>query len=281
MSVRFYGKADTAAKAILDAFQNPLRLPNALAPVFIRRKDNVLCRAWSWSNQLITALFGHSDARGYRQWQEIGRHVKKGQRGFPILVPLTKRFEQTNAETGEKSERFAVYGFKHAIVFGLSQTDGEPLPPPDPDVCQWIESLPLLDVAREWELSVEAYNGQPGVVLGKYRHGQAIALGVQNLSTWCHEMVHAADDRLGKLTERGQHWRSETVAELGGAVLLAVLGDEHNADLGGCWDYVSAYARDAGIEPITACQRVLRRTCDAVALILDTAETLTATAAVA
>jgi len=93
MSVRFYGKAETAAKAILDAFQNPQELPKALAPIFIRRKDNVPCRAWSWSNQLIAALHGHADARGFRQWQEVGRHVKKGERGFPLLVPLTKRFE--------------------------------------------------------------------------------------------------------------------------------------------------------------------------------------------
>jgi hypothetical protein len=44
------------------------------------------------------------------------------------------------------------------------------------------------------------------------------------------------------------------------------------SDRGGCWEYVTAYATDAGIEPITACQRALKRTCDAVALILDTAE---------
>jgi len=166
-------------------------------------------------------------------------------------------------------------------VFGLSQTDGEPLPPPDPEVCQWIESLPLFDVAREWGLSVEAYNGRAGAALGKYRHGQSIALGVENHSTWAHEMIHAADDRLGRLTERGQHWRSETVAELCGAVLLAILGHDHDADLGGCWEYVTAYSKDAGIEPLTACQRVLKRTCDAVALILDTAENLAESSAVA
>jgi hypothetical protein len=87
-------------------------------------------------------------------------------------------------------------------------------------------------------------------------------------------MIHAADDRLGKLTERGQHWRSETVAELGGATLLTVLGLDADADLGGCWTYIERYAADAGIEPVSACQRVLKRMCDAVALILDTAETL-------
>ena len=121
---------------------------------------------------------------------------------------------------------------------------------------------------------VEAYNGRQGMALGKYRLGQSIVLGVKNLSTWAHEMIHAADHQLGNLKERGQHWRSETVAELGGATLLSVLGDDTEADLGGCREYVAHYAREAGIEPITACQRVLKRTCDAVALILDTAESL-------
>ena len=60
MTTKFYGKAETAAKAILDAFQNPSELPKALAPMFIKRKDNVPCQAWSWSNQLISALRGRS-----------------------------------------------------------------------------------------------------------------------------------------------------------------------------------------------------------------------------
>ena len=71
-------------------------------------------------------------------------------------------------------------------------------------------------------------------LLGQYRHGTGIALGVENLSTWCHELVHAADDRNGKL--RGKKVRKETVAELGGAVLLSILGYENKTDLGGCWE---------------------------------------------
>lgn len=274
MSTRFYGRAEESATSILNAFRNPSGLPPALAPIFIHRRDNVPCRAWSWSNQLLVAIHGHSDARGIRQWNECGRFVRKGQHGFPILVPLTKRCEQQNEQTGQTEERFAVYGFKHAIVFGLGQTDGEQLPPVDPEVSAWIESLPLLDVAREWGLSVEAYNGRMGAAQGRYRHGHSIALGVENLATWAHEMIHAADDRLGQLTERGQHWRSECVAELGGAVLLQCIGRPADSDMGGCWEYVEAYCRDGGIEPIMACQRVLKRTCEAVALVLDTAETL-------
>ena len=138
----------------------------------------------------------------------------------------------------------------------------------------WLESLPLREVAESWGLSVDAYNGREGAALGKYRHGTGIALGVKNASTWAHELVHAADDRLGHLTERGQHWRSETVAELGGAILLEILGHDVESDRGGCWQYVESYARDSGIEPVTACLRVLKRCCAAVALILDTAETV-------
>jgi len=273
--LRYYGQAEQAASRILAAFQSG-NLPQALAPIFIRRRDNLPCRSWSWSNQLLVALCGFSDARGYRQWEAVGRHVTKGQRGFPILVPLLKKTERKNGETGDKEERSFLCGFRHSIVFGLGQTEGATLPPADPAIATWLDSLPLVDVARSWGLSVEAYSGRAGAPQGKYCLGHSIALGVENLSTWAHELLHAADDRLGKLVERGQHWRSETVAELGGAILLEMLGQPESADRGGCWSYLSAYARDSGLEPITACQRVLKRTCDAVALILDSAEALRA-----
>ena len=137
----------------------------------------------------------------------------------------------------------------------------------------------MIDVAREWGMTVDTFNGEDAACPGYFKYSKdahGIALGVQNLSTWAHEMIHAADQRLGKLTEKGQHWRSETVAELGGATLLNVLGFDHDADLGGCWEYVTAYAEDAELEPITACQRILKRMCNAVAMILDTADELKA-----
>ena len=267
---RFYGKAEQAARTIVEAFQAG-NLPKALAPIFINCKDEKPCRKWSWNNQLLTALAGHTDARGFRQWQAVNRHVKKGEKSFLILVPLTRKIEKPDGETG-----YAVYGFKAQAVFGYGQTEGEPLPPPDPKIGQWIGSLPLLEVAKDWGLTVEVYSGKGSGAQGWYARNSAIALGVENLATWAHEMIHAADDRLGTLTERGQHWRSEVVAELGGAVLLEIIGHESEADRGGCWEYVSRYARDAEIEPVAACQRVLKRTCDAVALILETAEQLAA-----
>ena len=194
--------------------------------------------------------------------------VRKGEKAFYILGPLKKKI--TDKETGE--EKSIVVGFKGLPVFGFEQTDGEPLPIGDPDIERWIESLPLLDVAKKWGLSVDVFNGETAGYLGVYRRRAGIALGVQNWSTWAHELVHAADDRNGSFKELGQHFRSETVAELGGAVLLELLGFSHEADLGGCWEYVKGYAEMEKITVVDACMKTLDRTCKNVALILDTAE---------
>ncbi|HEY2838157.1 MAG TPA: hypothetical protein VGJ26_03360 [Pirellulales bacterium] len=268
--MKFYGTAERAASDILAAFKAG-NLPTALAPLFIRRKDDRPSTRWSWGNQLIAAIHGCLDARAFGQWLEVERAVRKGEKARAvILAPCTRKVEGPYGE-----ERTAVYGFRGVCVFDVSQTDGAPLPQGvDDETAEFLRNLPLRAVAESWGLAIDAIDGKACKALGWYRHKQAIALGVKNLSTWAHELIHAADDRLGGLVERGQHWRSETVAELGGAILLCCLGLSLEADTGGAWDYISRYAKDAELEPITACMTVLKRTCDAVALILDTAEQL-------
>jgi hypothetical protein len=274
--MQFYGKAEASAKAIVAAFEAG-NLPAALAPMFIQRGDNLPMRKWSWQNQLLCALAGCSDARGFRQWEQVKRRVKKGGKASTfILCPCTKPVTTTD-DDGETQTIQRVYGFRAQAVFDVSQTEGQPLPPQmDAATSAWLAQLPLRQVAESWGLAIETFDGRNSRALGWYRHGSAIALGVKNLATWAHELVHAADDRLGQLTERGQHWRSETVAELGAATLLVAIGCPLEADTGGAWKYIAHYAKDAQLEPITACTRVLKRTCDAVALILDTAEQLAA-----
>ncbi len=174
----------------------------------------------------------------------------------------------------------AVYGFRAGARFGLEQTDVTDADEwakhngRDHEADRFLDALPFASVARSWNLSVRSFNGRPGTALGRYRRGESIAIGVENLSTWAHELVHAADDRLGELKERGQHWRSETVAELGGAVLLCCVGNDHDADLGGCWEYIQHYAEANGKDATSAAMSILNRMCKAVALILETADTL-------
>ncbi len=273
-TVRYFDSAEEAAAAIVRAFETPNDLPTPLATLFMKCGADVPCRKWSWRNQLLVALAGYADARGFRQWQQVGRWVRKGEKAFTILAPVLKAVR--DEETGKEKE--VLIGFRGIPVFGLGQSDGEPLPNTNTEAERWVESLPLVEVARRWGLTVEAFDGEPGGRQGFYRRGQGIGLGVRNLSTWAHELVHAADDRAGNLAEWGQNWRSETVAQLGAAVLLRLLGQDAEADLGGSFRYLLGYALEQGMHVADACGLVLDRTCQAVRLILDTAEEIAGTA---
>jgi hypothetical protein len=64
---------------------------------------------------------------GFKKWQSMGRFVRKGEHGIPILAPIVTTII---TEKGEEEQRLA--GFKVVYVFDVSQTAGEPLPdPPD------------------------------------------------------------------------------------------------------------------------------------------------------
>jgi hypothetical protein len=132
--MKFYGKAQEVAEKILEAFKSG-NLPKALAPVFVRRKDDVPCRQWSWGNQLLCMLHGTSDARGMKQWNDVGRKVKKGSKAFDILVPLTKTI-LVKDEKGEERNIPVVYGFRCAAVFGVESPEGAELPKTDGEIPQ-------------------------------------------------------------------------------------------------------------------------------------------------
>lgn len=273
----FYGHAREVGQRIVDAFRQPETLPQALAPIFIHRKDDVPCRKWSWHNQLIAALCGTTDARGFRQWEEVNRHVKKGIKAIWILAPCVKSVRE-KSDKGEETDRRVLYGFRSVPVFALEDTEGQPLPASDDRYDSWVQELPLLEVAKAWGITVGTYSGSESTPLGYFQYGnvsgQAVMLGVENLSTWAHEMVHAADYRLAGAQHKTDRAHKEIVAELGGAVLLQCLGMNHDADLGGAYGYIQRYAEQSGRDVVRASIEVVDRVCNCVKLILDTAEQL-------
>ena len=115
--MQYYGKAESVAGRILDSFRTGT-VPKALAPIFIRRDDDVPCRRWSWSNQLLTALAGYDDARSYLEWKKAGRQVQKGEKSFYILEPCKRKLTEPDKETGEDRSRTVLYGFKVGVRFG-------------------------------------------------------------------------------------------------------------------------------------------------------------------
>ena len=267
-------RAQQIADEILEAFENG-SVPKALARIFICRGTDGPSEAWSWRNRLLVALRGHYDARGFRQWKQVGRSVKKGSKAIYILGPCKAKVTvEEEAEDGEEKLEERVVGFTPIPVFGYQQTEGEPLAGEE-EAAEFIDALPLVEVARAWELDVITYAAPGSPKLGFYRGGQLIALGVENISVWAHELIHAADHRLGTLTHGpGQRLDNEVVAELGGTVLLECLGCETESDRGGAFEYLKTYAEQHGRELLSVCTEFLERTCKCVAFLLDTAEEL-------
>ncbi len=274
-------RVDSAARSIVARFERG-NLPEALAPIFINRTDDIPCRRWSWSNQILTAIAGYDDARGYRAWQEVGRQVKKGEHAFYILEPVTRSFTETDKTTGEEQKVTRCCGFKGGARFGYEQTEGDELPERAAER-QFIDELPLVEVARSWGLRLQTFgNAERIKEAGWFAHngetGKAIGLGVTNLATWTHELVHAADLQLGTLTTenaRRQELSNEVVAEIGGATLLMCLGKPVDADVGGAFEYVKRYCDKADKKLERVCMQLTERIGNAVALILNTADELT------
>jgi hypothetical protein len=269
-------RAANVAKQIVEAFREG-RVPKALSLIFIRRNRAAPSSSWSLRNRFIAALHGHSDARGFRQWQQAGRTVRKGERAFYILGPRTLKLRQDRPELGLEAGDALMVGVVPIPVFGFDQTDGEPMPEATniTDEAAFISGLPFLEVARSWGLQITTYEGERDDFLGRYVYGTRIALGVRNLSTWAHELTHAADDRLGTLRSAPKLDR-EVVAELGASVLLECAGETYESDRGGAWSYINFYCHKYDADPLSVCEALLERVIACVTLVLDTAEQLTA-----
>lgn len=112
---------------------------------------------------------------GYRRWQQLGRQVRRGERGIRILAPVTARQQASTPEDapgaapdGTEEQRVVLRGFRVARVFDVSQTDGEPLPEPPVRALAGDAPVGLVDdlrrlIEREgFAYAVDTLPGHPG-----------------------------------------------------------------------------------------------------------------------
>src|SRR5258708_14077289 len=88
---------------------------------------------YSFGNILEIARQMPSASRvaGMHAWNQLGRKVKKGQKGIRILAPVlgTKRKKNSEAEKDiTKQNQPVLVGFRAVNVFDVSQTEGAELP---------------------------------------------------------------------------------------------------------------------------------------------------------
>lgn len=80
---------------------------------------------YSWGNQLMIAFHKPDATRvaGFHTWKDLGRLVKKGEKGIPIWVPI-----KVKRQDAEGNDVEYVPSFKVGYVFDIAQTEGKDIP---------------------------------------------------------------------------------------------------------------------------------------------------------
>ena len=214
---------------------------------------------WSFLNRTVMFLSGTGDARGFRQWQEVNRHVKKGSKAFYILVPCIYKKE---SEEGEDKQ--ILKGFKAAAVFRYEDTEGEEVEYKQLEV----PKFPLLERAGEWGVSVKAIPGN-----FRYRgyyssERKEISLATPEEKVFFHELAHAGHDRVKQGLKAGQDPLQEIVAELSAQALCRLVGKQIKDTTGNSYQYIESSAQKFKVSAYSACLRVMQETEQVLNLIL-------------
>lgn len=228
--------------------------------------------SYSLGNQLLIAA-QRRDATyvtGFNGWLKLGRHVRKGEKGIKIMVPLVGRKQPDDVE----QEPRKVVRFGTAYVFDVSQTDGEPLPEFD---------VPTLEGDAGGELwdGLMGFAGREGVLvqvvdpailppeaMGFYDPNlKRIVVGAfsqrQRTKTLAHELGH----HVARVDDRAEN---ECMAEGIAYVVCAHFGIDTGER---SFPYVASWAKDR-----TVLKNVLGTIQNASARIIDGVATTTTTA---
>ena len=254
-------KVKQVLNVILEKFKSG-EIPEAVALASYPAAD-VPSSKWSFTNRTLMFLAGTADARGYLQWKEVNRWVKKGAKAIYILVPC---FKKKVDEDGDEKE-YLQY-FKAMPVFMYEETKGEPL---DYELIS-LPNFPLIERAEQWGISVKA-------VPGNYRYRgyyssdrNEIALATPEEKVFFHELAHASHEKVKGNLINGQDPFQEIVAELSAQALCKLVGKQLTDTTGNSYRYIERYAGKISMSPHKACLKVLSETEKVLKLILKGGE---------
>lgn len=251
-------KVRNVLNTIVEKFKSG-EIPEAVAMASYPIPD-IPSTKWSFTNRTLMFLAGTGDARGFRQWKEANRWVKKGARAIYILVPCFAK--QTDEESGEEVETLRF--FKPSPVFMCEDTDGEPL---DYEQIE-LPALPLIERAEQWGVSVKAV---PGNYLYRGYFSpvrKEIALATPEEKVFFHELAHAGHEKVKGSLKAGQDPLQEIVAELSAQALCRLVGKNMTDTTGNSFKYIERYAAKLKLSPHVACLQVLSETEKVLNLIL-------------
>lgn len=177
---------------------------------------NVMAKFPRYSvNNTMLIMMQRPDAQlcqSFTGWKQMGRYVKKGEKGISILAPAPYKIEREQTKLDEKGRpvfdadgepvkekvEVTIRAFKVVKTFDLSQTDGKELPTIGPsELMENIEGYPkLLQALQEISPVPVSFELIDGDAKGFYHlEDKKIVVQdgmseVQTIKTLLHEMAH-------------------------------------------------------------------------------------------
>ncbi|MDO8717225.1 MAG: DUF192 domain-containing protein [Dehalococcoidales bacterium] len=238
---------------------------------------------------LILIMLQKPDATrvaGFGTWRDLGRWVKKGEKGIAILAPCMppkgakatspEESEAEEVETKEEGEREGIRPlfFRVVHVFDLSQTEGKPLPEFDAPVLTGEANESLFNevmhlvkeegVEARFELRPDQDPDIKGMYYGKTIWVKPDESRAQQLKTLLHEVAHYYTEGVFRIARTD----AETIAES----VAFTIGSHFGFDTGTrSFPYVALWAKEKKVleANLAAIRKVSAKIIDALELVAN------------
>ena len=211
---------------------------------------------------------------GIYAWNQLGRRVKKGERGIRILAPIIgikrKRDEEADKDITKQNTRVLV-GFRNAYVFDVEQTEGVELPAMREVYGDVGENHNRLVSFIERQGIEVVYSENIAPALGMSYGGRiAILPGQSKAETFAtllhelaHEMLHKAERRTTT---------TKVVRETEAEAIAFVVGKAVGLEAGtASADYIALYHGNASL--LTESLEVIQQTSAVILAALESSAT--------
>jgi hypothetical protein len=237
--------------------------------------------SYSFGNILSIARQRPSATRvaGFYAWKELGRFVKRGEKGIQILAPMVgHRRRKDDADRNNRPDDNAkpqpvLIGFRAVYVFDVAQTEGQDLPEFEHNITgdvgehrdRLIAFLDSQNIALEYSENIApalgvSYGGKIAILPGQSPAEDLVCL----VHETAHELLHKSTRRT-MTTASVRETEAEAVAFIVGQAVGLEMGKSSS-------DYIQMYAGNAAL--LAESLEVIQHT-SAVILDAITAESAT------
>ena len=212
--------------------------------------------SYSFAN-ILSIVRARPDATrvaGIRTWNELGRFVKRGEKGIPILAPMLghrRRKDEADRNNGADDNakpQPVLIGFRIVHVFDVEQTTGQDLPQFDHSISgevgahrdRLIDFLARQNIALEYNENISpalgvSYGGKIAILPGQSPAEDLVCL----VHETAHELLHKSDRRT-MTTATVRETEAEAVAFIVGQAIGLEMGRASS-------DYIQMYAGNAAL----------------------------------